>query len=231
MKYSILAALLIAVPGRALIAKESAPAWESAARFHRLLKKSLPGKLAINAEGVEFRSDKFSRRWSFEEIHTFDLSNLDLTLTIYQNRHWHEPGEQQFHFTMQEDMPPSVASMLTERVGRPVRNGAPDAKAPALAEIPARRTARFGGSNGTLRLRDSGIDYVSADGRDSRSWRWSDIETIANPDPYSFRVTAYREISEFELKQPLARELFDKIWTMLYAGDLNLSTGKGDSRL
>ncbi len=81
-----------------------------------------------------------------------------------------------------------------------------------------------------LRLRDMGIDYVSSDGRDSHSWRWSDIQTIANPDPYSFRITAYREIAEFELKQPLPRELFDQLWDRLYARDLNLSAGKGSGQ-
>lgn len=227
MKSFVPAALLAAVTSCALIANQPAPAWESAARLHRLAKEPVPGTLLIDPEGVEFRSGKFSRRWSFLEIHTFDLSKGDLTLTIYQNRRWHEPGEQRFHFTATQDIPAAVASLLTERVGRPVRDGAPDAGAPAIAEIPARHTTTFGGSNGLLRLRDEGIDYVSSDARDSHSWRWSDIQTIANSDPYSFRVTAYREIVEFELKQPLSRDLFDQLWDRLYAGDLNLSAGKG----
>jgi hypothetical protein len=214
----------------ALVANQGASAWQSTARLHRVLHKPIAGTLAIDSEGVEFRSDKFSRRWPVVEIHTFDLSNRELTLTIYQNRHWHEPGEQRFHFTLEEDLPASVASLLVGKVGRPVRNGDPDVSAPAVAEIPARHATRFGGSNGTLRLRNAGIDYVSSDGRDNHSWRWSDIQTIANPDPYNFRITAYREIVEFELKQPLSRELFDKLWDQLYARDLNLSTGKRGDR-
>jgi hypothetical protein len=119
---------------------------------------------------------------------------------------------------LSESVPPDVASDLTERVEKPVRNGVPDPNAPMLTEIPARHHTWFGGSNGTLRLRASGIDYVTADGRDGRSWRWSDIQTIANPEPYQLRVTAYREIFEFELKRPLSRELFDRLWDYLYAG-------------
>ena len=63
-------------------------------------------------------------------------------------------------------------------------------------------------------MREDGIDYVAADGRDGRSWRWSDIQTLANPNPWEFRVTAYREIVEFDLKRPLSRELFDRLWDM-----------------
>lgn len=234
-----MAALALAIPGCALIvgvgdrleaATPGAGVWKSVARIHRMPKKPLSGTLIIDSEGVEFRSAKLSRRWSFLDIHTFDLSKRDFTLTTYENRQWHEPGERRFKFTLAEAIPPSVAAILQERVGRPSRNGAPDATDPAIAEIPARHPKRFGGSNGTLRLRDSGIDYVTSDGRDSRTWRWSDIQTIANPDPYSFRITAYCEISEFELKQPLSRELFDELWTRLYANDLNLSVGRPGDR-
>jgi hypothetical protein len=71
------------------------------------------------------------------------------------------------------------------------------------------------------------IDFVAADGRDGRSWRWSDIQTLANPDPWDFRVMAYREIVEFDLKQPLSHDLFDKLWDILYAQDLNVAPAKG----
>ena len=75
--------------------------------------------------------------------------------------------------------------------------------------------------NGRLRFRQTGIDYLATDARSSRTWRWSDIQTIANPNPWDFRVTGYREILEFDLKQPMQRELFDRLWNILYAADLN----------
>ena len=72
-------------------------------------------------------------------------------------------------------------------------------------------------------IKDSGIDYVTESGRDSRTWRWGDIQTIANPNPYELRLTGYRETVEFDLKQPLSRELFERMWDHLYAAGLNLS--------
>ena len=71
-----------------------------------------------------------------------------------------------------------------------------------------------------LHFRKGGIDYVTAKGRGSRSWQWSDIQTIANPDPYHFRVQGFRETFEFELKQPMSRKLFDRLWDSVYARDL-----------
>jgi len=202
--------------------------WQTPSRWHQTLKKSDPGTLALDADGVEFRSAKFSRRWKYIEIHTFDLSQRELTLLTYQNRHWHEPGERPFRFTLGEAMPPEIAAQFTERVGKPVRNGIPTADAAAIVEIPAHHRVWSGGSNGILRLKEDGIDYVTENGHDSRTWRWADIQTIANPDPYEFRVTGYREIVEFDLKQPLERAVFEKLWDRLYGAGLNLSPPIGD---
>lgn len=201
--------------------------WQTPAKWHRTLEKAEPGTLTLDADGVEFRSPKLSSRWKYSDIHTFDLSPRELTLLTYENRHWHEPGERPFRFTLIEPMPSEIAAQFTERVGKPVRNGEPIAGTSAIREIPVHRRGWTGGTNGMLRLKEDGIDYVNdtENGRDSRSWRWSDILTLANPNPYEFRITAFREIDEFDLKQPLARDLFERLWDLLYAADLNLSDG------
>jgi len=214
-----------------LAGPSQAEPWQTPAQWHRLLKKVVPGTLLIDDDGVEFRSAKFNQHWAYREIHSFDLSTRELTLTSYQNRPRHEPGELSFHFTWSEPMRPEIAARFTERVGKPVRNGVPLPSVTALAEIPAHHRIWSGGTNGTLRLKDSGIDYVTENGRDSRTWRWDDIQTIANPNPYELRLTGYRETVEFDLKQPMSRELFERMWDRLYAAGLNLSVGtRGEHR-
>jgi hypothetical protein len=233
MRHSINLCLLGAVSGilalRAAENPTSSETWQSAAQWHRLLRKPVPGTLLVGQDGLEFRSGVFTGHWAYAEIHTFDLSACDLTLTTYEDRHWHEPGERRYHFSLSEPMPSGIAATLTARVGKPVRNDVPGETAASFAEIPAHLRARFGGSNGTLRLKDDGIDYVTQDGRDRRSWRWADIQTIANPNPYELRVTAYREIAEFELKRPLPRAQFERLWDRLYASSLNVFA-RGGSR-
>ncbi len=124
-------------------------------------------------------------------------------------------------------MPPPVTALFTGRVVEPVRNGSPIQSAATVSEIAAHHRMWIGGSSGTLRLKDDGIDYVTENGRDSRSWRWADIQTLGNPNPYEFRVTAYLEIVEFDLKQPMPRDLFERMWDRLYAPGLNLAPGHG----
>jgi hypothetical protein len=198
--------------------------FESSAQLHRVLRRPTSGKLIVDDSGVEFRAAKLSHRWAYSDIKTFTMSGpQSITITDYENRHWHEPGEQSFSFTLVNPIPGDVAARMTAMVGRPVINSDPEQRLPSFAEIPAHRRGRFGGNNGTLRFREDGIDYATPDGRDERSWRWSDLQTIASSDPWQFRVTAYREIVEFDLKRPMTRELFDRLWTRLYADDLNLT--------
>ncbi|HEV2381470.1 MAG TPA: hypothetical protein VG206_16950 [Terriglobia bacterium] len=203
--------------------------WQSSARLHHGL-KATPGNLILSGDGIEFRPDKerFSHRWLYSDVETFDLTPRRLVITDYQNRRHHMPGERRFRFDLANSLPPAVAAQLAQRVGKPVRNGDPDLEETSLVTIPARHGTRFGGTNGTLRFRDEGIDYVAAGGEGSRSWRWSDLQTLANPDPYHFRIGGYRDIFEFELKQPMSRQLFERLWDRLYASDLNISlTGGG----
>jgi hypothetical protein len=186
--------------------------------------------LVIDNDGVEFQSTKLKQRWAFLDIHTFDADSHELTLWTYQRRPWHEPGERPFHFTLSDAIPLEVAARLLQRVEKPVRNGVPLSEPQVVVEIPAHRRTWFGGSNGTLRLNDGGIDYVTEERRDSRRWRWSDIQTIANPNPYELRVTAYREIVEFDLKRALPRATFERMWDELYASGLNLASSERGER-
>jgi hypothetical protein len=220
------------ISGLSLLAASAADQqhWQTTAKWHRSLDKALPGTLVIDNGGIEFQSTKLKQRWAFVEIHTFDVDSHDLTLWTYQRRPWHEPGERPFRFTLNEAIPLDVAALLSERVAKPVRDGVSVSKSQPVAEIPAHRRTFFGGSNGTLRLNDDGIDYITEERHDSRGWRWSDIQALANPNPYELRVTAYREIVEFDLKQALPRPLFERMWDELYASGLNVAGSERGER-
>lgn len=205
--------------------------WQTSAKWHRAVKKAESGLLMLNAEGVEFRSPKFSRHWKYVDIHTFDLSHHELNLLTYENRHWHEPAERPFRFTLTETMPSGTTAQFIDRVGKPVRNGMPNTTVVPIQKIPAHRRAWSGGSNGLLRLNEDGIDYITENERDSRSRHWADIQPLANPYPYEFRVTAFTEIVEFDLKRPLARDVFEKLWDRAYTAGLNTSGGHEEIHL
>jgi hypothetical protein len=196
--------------------------WQSPARLHHGLESS-PGNLTLSRDGLVFRPIKGSAlQWPFLEIQTFDLlSPRRLVITGYENRSWHEHGERKYRFDLIVAMSPDIAAELARRVAKPVRNAEPNPTAASFATIPARHRTHAGGTNGNLYLGPEGIDYLTTNGQGGRSWRWSDIQTLAKPDPFQLRVNSYRETFTFELKQPMSRELFDRLWDEIYAHDLN----------
>jgi hypothetical protein len=210
----------------------SAVRWQSSAKLHRGLAK-MSGSLIINGAGIEFRPDKGSSiRWPFVEIQTLFIQPRRLMVTGYEKRGRLRPGTKQFRFDLGSDLQPAVAEGLATSAGRPVRNGVPPPEASSIATLPAHHRTGFGGtkSNGVLRFREAGIDYVTKTAQDSRSWRWSDIQTLANPDRYHLRVGGYLETFEFDLKQPMTGDLFDRLWDHLYARDLNVATSRGGNQ-
>ena len=184
--------------------------WQTPARMRKSI-GSRTGTLKIDSEGIEFQLVKGTEyRWPYIEIKTVDLSSKTLILRGYQNKSLHRPGEKSFRFELTNPLPSPVAAELARRVAKPTRNGDPDPKLESFASIPVRHHRNFGGSNGTLRFSENGIDYVTT-ARDARSWRWADLETLSNPDPYHLLVFGFRDAYAFDLKEPLSQALFNRL--------------------
>jgi len=204
--------------------------WKTEARLHRGFGKSASGTLVVGPEGVSFTGgEKLSLHWPFREIEALDISPQKLVLTTYENRSHHQGGDRSYRFDLQSQLPPQLAEQVAQLVGKPNRNKDPDPRATWFATIPAKHQKTFGGSNGELQFRASGIGFITSVRCEARAWHWTDIQTIANPDPYHFRIAGYRETYEFELKQPMSPQLFDRLWDSVYARDLNVSSGSQEA--
>lgn len=185
--------------------------WASSARMRKafLLGKA-HGILAVDAEGIEFRmAGRRSLKWAFGDIHTVFIAPRHLVVETYTNRSLHRPGEREYRFDLTQTLPPSVAEGVAEAVARPSKNADPDPRAAAIVAIPVRHRTLTGGTNGVLRFRKEGIDYIAESTGDSRSWRWADIQTLSDPDAYHLFVFGFRDTYTFDLKAPLSRKVFD----------------------
>ncbi|MGH9431801.1 MAG: hypothetical protein ACRD3T_09685 [Terriglobia bacterium] len=219
---ALVPAVALRAANRARGPEHAAVEWKTPARWRHGL-RSTPGTVFIGPRGIRFQAERRnSMAWPYEEIQTFYASPRRLLICSYTSRGWHLPGTRSFRFDLGQPLPPAVATRLSRRIGKPSRNADPMANAPAFAALAARHPTRLGGSNGMLRFRDRGIDYVTRGVGDGRSWQWADIQTIANPDPYHFRVTGFRETYDFDLKQPMSEALFDRLWDSVYGRGLEL---------
>lgn len=191
--------------------------WQSPATIkNRIIWKS-SGTLQIGSTGIEFRSAHgLEYAWTFVDVKSFDLTPHTLIVESYQSKSFHRPGEKSFHFHLKEPIPATVAADMAEHVGRPVKNADPNPELPSFAAIAAHHRLNFGGTNGNLYFRNGGIDYVTH-GNDARSWRWSDINTVSSPDPYQLLVFGYLDTYRFDLKQPITRELLNRLTDRVFA--------------
>ena len=197
--------------------------WQSPAKLHQMVGKE-HGDLILDGEGIEFRSHQGRTvKLPFLEVQTFLLSQHRLVIETYQNRARHLPGMARYRFDLEQAMPPQVAAELARKVKRPSQNAVPYVDLQAYA-IPAHHRTGTGGTNGTLRFRDGGIDYVTESTGDSRSWRWADLQTLSDPDPYHLLVFGYHDNYTFDLKEPLPQSLY---YGLVDALDLKNATDSG----
>jgi hypothetical protein len=184
--------------------------WKSPAKLHRTI-GSEKGDVVIGVDGIEFRSAKGQTiELPYLEVQTFHLSPHSLWIETYQNRKMHLPGIERLRFDVSEAVPPEIAAELSNQIRRPSQNAVPDTTSQGIA-IPAHHRTVRGGTNGTLRLRDSGIDYVTSVAGDSRSWRWADLQTLSAPDPYHLLVFGFRDTYSFDLKELLSQSQFYRL--------------------
>jgi hypothetical protein len=193
--------------------------WESPAQLHRgFLRSKARGTLLIADTWVEFRPETGPvLHWSFMDLKTVSIAPRRLEIVTYTNRSLHRPGLRRYRFSLTLPMPPAVAESLTKAILQPSVNTIPDLQLSADVTIPVHHRRSTGGTNGDLRFREDGIDYVTTTSGDSRSWRWADIQTLSHPDPYHLFVFGYRDNYAFDLKGALTRETFnhasDQIWS------------------
>ena len=186
--------------------QQSFVTWESAARLHHFAGKD-KGDLSISANGIEFRQQKAEPvKIPYAEVQTFQLGPHSLTIKTYRNRKL-GLGVAQYRFDLVQTVPPPVAAELASQVRKPSQNSVPDPESQAVTVAAHHRTVR-GGTNGVLRFREGGIDYVSSDSGDSRSWRWADLQTLSAPDPYHLLLFGYRDTYNFDLKEMLPQSLY-----------------------
>jgi hypothetical protein len=190
--------------------EEPSPSWQSPAKLRRAV-GSEKGDLLVGANGIEFRSGKGQTlKLSYLEMQTFHLSPHRLVIETYQNRKKHMPGVERLRFEMTESVSPQVAADLAREVQRPSQNAVPAPAAQGIV-ILAHHKSLAGGTNGILRFRDGGIDYVTGTPDDSRSWRWADLQTLSSPDPYHLLAFGYRDTYSFDLKELLPQSLYYRL--------------------
>lgn len=186
------------------------------------------GELIISNDHIEFRTKKENdrRSWTYGEIKLFEiLSPTRMRIWTYQNQKLLGQEESLSFKIIQGSIDQQVSDFLRERIARPLVTSLTkeETGSEPLAVIPVKHLHRLSGCQGVLRVYADRLIYESADGHDSRSWRWSDIRAVGRPDVDRFEVLTFepqfggpKRSFNFILKEPLADKTYDFIWSRVF---------------
>jgi hypothetical protein len=208
-------------------------------RHHRALKDHA-GVLTINEQGVvyqqvipEGKRKKIPRhapklenvQFDYQDIQEIWVSPDKLVLVTYKDRKWLLGIDKEFEFFLPEGKSFEAAyTMLKDKLDRRFVAAMADSQSGALWELPVKLLGTIQGSEGVLQVGADRIVYKTDRPRQSRTWRYGDIENVSMSDRYQLTLTTYERARthygsmkgfNFQLKQPLDEKRFGMLWKRL----------------
>ena len=176
---------------------------------------------------VRYEADnrRDSRIWPYTHIKKIERPALNrLVLNTHEEQTWQLGRDRPFDF---EFLDGSVSDDLFNFiVTRISRNEAPAPVATPPGgrfELAAKHVHTFSGCEGTLKITDTHIEYVTRS-KDSRLWKYLDIKRVAHESTYRLDIYTYEDQSlqlgrdkvfRFDLKEALEPQVYDFIRSRL----------------
>ena len=229
---SLFVALLAVVPARAAELRYEV-------RHHRALKDHT-GVLTINEKGVgyqqvipEGKRKKNPKKppklenvqFAYQDIQELWVSADKLALVTYKDRKWLLGVDKEFEFFLPSGQSFEAAyTMLKDKLDRRFVAAVADSQPGMLWELPVKLQGTIQGSEGVLQVGPDRIVYKTDRPRQSRTWRYQDIENVSTSDRYQLTLTTYERAKthygsmkgfNFQLKQPLSEKQFELLWKRL----------------
>lgn len=211
-------------------------------RHHRALKDHV-GVLTISDQGVGYQQLKLTKKQStdpkkppkldtvhfqYQDIQELWVSPNKMVLVTYKDRKWLFGIDKEFEFFLPEGKTVEAAfTMLKDKLDRRFVAAMADAQVQADWELPVKRLGMIQGSEGNLMVGSDRIVYKTTSPRQSRTWRFQDIENVSTSDRYQLTLTTFERAKNhygsmkgfnFQLKQPLDEKLFEELWKKLNRG-------------
>jgi hypothetical protein len=198
---------------------------------HDHLWKHGAGTLVVTERGVSFqevtkkKQPKRAFELNYQDIQELKMSADKLTLVTYKDRKWLLGLDKEYEFTLAPGQSFSSAyALLKDRLDQRFVASVADEQIQALWEVPVKLLARVTGSEGILQVGPDRIVYRTTQKRQSRTWRYGDIENISTSGPFQLTLTTYERAKthygnlkgfNFQLKQALDEKQFNLLWRRL----------------
>ena len=198
---------------------------------HDHLWKHGAGTLAVSERGVSFqevtkkKQVKHAFELNYQDIQELKLSADKVTLVTYKDRKWRLGLDKEYTFILAPGQSFSEAyALLKNQLDQRFVAAVADEQIQPLWEVPVKLLGRVTGSEGVLQVGPDRVVYKTTKKRESRTWRYGDIENISTSGPFQLSLTTYERAKaqygnlkgfNFQLKQALDEKQFNLLWRRL----------------
>ena len=177
------------------------------------------GELRIDAGGLSYKSDngKTTLQIPLAEIFEADVSvPRVISVKTYDVLKRNLGGRRIYTFRLLEGKhDEALARFLATTLRRPVVGSYKLAESEAKP-LSAYHRHRLGGCHGRVSVDLGGIRFISDKPAESRTWLYSEIETVGSVNPFHLRISTLAETYNFDLKERLPEEEYDLAMQSVY---------------
>lgn len=210
--------------GKAAVGVILAALGVSASQFpvrHRHFNGSCTGVLTVDDGGVRYAGPKGHEwQWRYQDIQELRLSRGEILIVTYQDELLRLGADRTYRF---EGEFPAIELSALLRQHMDQRFVAALSESPVDAEwkIAVKRLGTFRGSQGQLAFGHEAVVYSTDASGQSRTWRYSDIESISSSGPFQLTITTFerarshygdRKGFNFQLKEPISEARYNSLW-------------------
>lgn len=206
--------------------------------FHEHLRKGCAGVMTVDEDGVRFTGARTGTKvhawaWKYQDIQELTLGSGSIHILTYKDRRLGLGAGREYDFTGKlpvETLYGLLRNRMDQRFTAAVapEGGLVDS-APGWS-VPVKHLGRMTlklrttGSEGTLAFGPDRIAYATDTPDDSRTWRYSDIDSISSSGPFQLTITTFeramahygdRRGFNFQLKQPITEARYNELWLQI----------------
>ena len=162
------------------------------------------GVVRVSAEAIRFEQKGRRREWKYDEIRELTLGETVLRVQTY------EGSDREFVF---RGAPRELAAkwypVFSAKLDQRFVAALADPQVRPLWRVPVKLKRNV---QGELLVGARQVVLHATPERESRTWRISDIESVASAGPFDLTVTTREKEFRLELKQAMAEARYQELW-------------------
>ena len=169
----------------------------------------------MDENGVSFSGPQHHAwAWKFQEIQELQLAPRSIHILTYKDNKPRLGAGERYEFT--GSIPADgLCALLRDRMDqRFVAQVGQPAGLPALT-LPVKHQAPFQSSESTLAFTSGSIVYSTAAKNRSRTWRYTDIDSISSSARLQLTITTLEKSFHFRLEQPITEAAYNQLWLQI----------------